>query len=100
MSPVSVLGLPFSVAGDHVSGATIAPAGTASLSVVFAPTDGDSFADSLVLTSNDPDTPAFPVTLTGFGASKAAPGGHGSRHIVGGAIYDFITGGVLPRHNV
>lgn len=67
------LAAPFAVQSDACSGQALPPAGNCTFEVVFAPTAAGSFADSLDIPSDDPDTPSVAVSVTGTGTATAAP---------------------------
>ncbi len=64
---------PFSITADTCSGQTIAPAGTCTLTVRFAPAGTGSFTDSFDIPSNDPDTPTVTFSLSGTGTAGPVP---------------------------
>ena len=81
VQPVHGLSAPFSVANDNVSDATIAPAGTATLSVVFTAADFGYAQGHLIINSNDPDTAAVTVPVEGAGSAPVnVLLSHGVRH--------------------
>lgn len=63
------LAAPFSIPADTCTGQSIAPAGSCTLTIRFAPTASGSFTDSFDIPSNDLDTPTVTVLLTGTGLS-------------------------------
>jgi len=57
---------PFELAGGEViSGFTLEPGGAVTLPTSFSPTSPDSFTNSVLIRSNDPDEPTVTVTLRG-----------------------------------
>ncbi len=52
---------------------TIAPGVTWEFSVEFTPPDAGPFSTSLLIYSNDPDSPAYPVLLNGLGVGVVEP---------------------------
>jgi len=68
ISLISVLGNAFGVSGITTP-STIAPGGSAMLSVSFSPTIAGNDSGSITITSNDPQTPTMIITLTGTGTS-------------------------------
>ena len=81
------LSSPFSVVNDNVSDATLAPAGSATLSVAFAPTFVGSYSGVLTINSNDPDTPASSVQVEG--GINAPEAGASTRVLSGTNINNF-----------
>ncbi len=69
---LALQGAAFSVVHDVVSGATINPSASATITVRFAPTAAGDANGSVTLSSNVGN---FPVTLTGTGVAAAAAGG-------------------------
>jgi hypothetical protein len=59
------LAAPFSVSADPCSGHTIAPTGSCTITLRFAPTAVGTFTDSLDVPSNDPVNPTRTVALQG-----------------------------------
>ena len=68
ISLISVVGNAFGVSGITTPN-TIAPGGSATLSVSFSPTIAGNDSGSITITSNDPQTPTTIITLTGTGTS-------------------------------
>ncbi|HVS88295.1 MAG TPA: choice-of-anchor D domain-containing protein [Candidatus Acidoferrum sp.] len=68
LSFISVSGGPFGVSG-MTTPSTIAPGGSATLTVSYSPTTAGSDSGSITITSNDPQTPTTIITLTGTGTS-------------------------------
>ena len=64
--PVSA---PFSITADGCSGMSVAPAGTCTLTVRFAPNTAGSVSDSFDIPSNDAVTGTVTVSLNGTGLS-------------------------------
>ncbi len=58
---------PFSITANNCSGQTIAPAGTCTLTVRFAPTAVGAASDSFDIPSSDPDTATVTIGLSGTG---------------------------------
>jgi hypothetical protein len=67
------LAAPFSITADPCSGQTIAPAGTCSLTVRFAPTAATLSNDSFDIPSNDPDMATVTINVSGTGTAANAP---------------------------
>jgi hypothetical protein len=67
IASVNPLAAPFSITVNNCSGQTIAPAGSCTLTVRFAPAGTGSFTDSFDIPSNDPDTSSVTLTLSGTG---------------------------------
>lgn len=63
----------FSLVSDTCTGATVAPAGTCTVGVRFAPGSVGSFTDSLDIPSNDADEPSVTVSVTGNGVATPVP---------------------------
>lgn len=63
------LAAPFSfIAGeDDCSGQTIAPGGSCTVGLRFAPTEINDFSDNFDITSNDPDEPTVTIAVSGGG---------------------------------
>ena len=70
ISLISLSGGPFGVSGIATPG-TIAPGGSATLSVSFSPTTAGSGSGGITIAGNDPQTPTTTITLTGTGTSAA-----------------------------
>jgi len=68
ISLISVVGDAFGVSGITTP-STIAPGGSATLSVSFSPTTAGNDSGSITITSNDPQTPTMIISLTGTGTS-------------------------------
>jgi hypothetical protein len=64
------LAAPFSITTDNCSGKTIAPGGSCTLKVRFAPTAAGLFNDTFDIPSNDPSTPAVTVSVSGTGVNN------------------------------
>jgi fibronectin type 3 domain-containing protein len=58
---------PFSIQSDTCSGATLAPSGSCSIQVLFAPSTDGTFNESFGIPSNDPDEGAVTVSVSGTG---------------------------------
>ncbi|MFQ5635609.1 MAG: choice-of-anchor D domain-containing protein [Gammaproteobacteria bacterium] len=69
------LAAPFSIplAMDTCSGQTIAPAGSCTVMVRFAPVSPGSFADTFDIPSDDPDENPVTVSLSGTGTALPVP---------------------------
>jgi hypothetical protein len=67
------LSAPFSIQTDNCSGKTIAPAGTCTIVVKFAPTAVGPFSDSFDIPSDDPSTPSITFSVSGTGSSASEP---------------------------
>jgi sugar lactone lactonase YvrE len=65
------LAAPFSITADTCSGKTIAPSGTCTVTVRFAPSAVGSFNGDFDIPGDDPDTSTVTVTMTGSGVSGA-----------------------------
>lgn len=61
---------PHTILIDNCSNQTIAPAGKCNITVRFLPIAIGSFSDTFDIPSNDPDTPAVIVTITGTGTPE------------------------------
>jgi hypothetical protein len=68
-----LLAPPFSISADNCSGKTIAPAGSCTVTVRFAPTASGPFNDSFDIPSNDSSTPSVTVNMNGTGSTASAP---------------------------
>lgn len=68
------LAAPFSVLTDDCNGQSIAPAGSCTIVVRYAPTDATAASDSLDIASNDPDEPSVTVSVTGTGITSGEGG--------------------------
>ena len=55
----------FSIQNDNCSGQTIAPSGSCTIEAIFSPTKKGTFNALIGIDSNDPDTPALNIELTG-----------------------------------
>jgi hypothetical protein len=64
---------PFSISADTCSGQTIAPAGSCTLTVRFAPTGTGSFTDNFDIPSDDPGAPTITVSIIGTGTAAPVP---------------------------
>jgi hypothetical protein len=64
---------PFSIVDPPSLPATIAPGGTLTLTVMFAPTAAQVFGGSFDIQSNDPARPVVTVNLRGVGTSAPVP---------------------------
>lgn len=64
---------PFSLAADNCSGQTVAPAGSCTVDIEFAPAAVGGASDSLDIPSNDASTPVATVAVSGTGTSTATP---------------------------
>jgi len=89
MTPASGLATPFSITNDTISGAVISAGDSSTLTVVFAPTVAGGFGNTLLLNSDDPDTPSLSLPVGGSAAS-ATPIFSTSRSVAGNMIYDYI----------
>jgi hypothetical protein len=67
------LAAPFSITTDNCSGKTVAPAGSCTVTVKFAPTGVGVFSDSFDIPSNDPSTPSITFNVSGTGSSTNVP---------------------------
>jgi hypothetical protein len=65
------LAAPFSITADNCSGKTIAPAGTCTMTIRFAPTAATASSDSFDIPSNDSATPSVTMNVSGTGLSAA-----------------------------
>ena len=90
MTPVIGAEAPFSITNDNVSGATIVPAASASLTVVFNPQTPGYKQGSLFFNSNDPDTASFRLALSGDARPHTAIFTTG-RVLSGGMLYDYVV---------
>jgi hypothetical protein len=90
MSSVGGLNAPFSVIDDNVSGQVIEANGTRTLSIRFLPRSRNTYAGTLSIGSDDPDTPSFPVTVTG-NSQMTLNHGEGRRSAVNGQLGDYIA---------
>jgi hypothetical protein len=61
------LNAPFSIQTDTCSGTTLAPSGSCSMQVLFAPSTEGVFNDSFGIPSNDPDEGLITVSVSGSG---------------------------------
>jgi hypothetical protein len=61
------LAAPFSITTNNCSNKTIAPGGSCTLTVRFAPTATGPFSDSFDIPSDDPSTPTVTVSVSGTG---------------------------------
>ncbi|MEA2013788.1 MAG: DUF1566 domain-containing protein [Thermodesulfobacteriota bacterium] len=57
----------FNIQDDNCSGQTVAPSGTYTMKVVFSPASEGSKSATLLIPSNDPETPTLSVPLSGAG---------------------------------
>jgi len=90
MSGVTGLGGPFSVIEDHVSNQTIEVSGSRTLSIRFLPRSKNTYTGTLYINSNDPDTPSYPVTVTG-NSNATFNHGDGRRSAVNGQLSDYAA---------
>ena len=67
------LAAPFSITADNCSGKTIAPAGTCTMTIRFAPTAATASSDSFDIPSNDPGTATVTMSVSGTGTATPAP---------------------------
>ena len=67
------LAAPFSIPTDNCSGQTIAPSGSCTLTVRFAPTAAVTSNDSFDIPSNDPDENPVTVSISGTGVVSTVP---------------------------
>ncbi|MEZ5566566.1 MAG: choice-of-anchor D domain-containing protein [Gammaproteobacteria bacterium] len=65
---------PFSIKTDNCTGISVAPGGTCTIVVRYAPVDTSAASDSLDIVSNDPDEASVTVSLTGTGIAAAEGG--------------------------
>lgn len=56
---------PFSITANNCSGVTLSPTNSCTITVTFSPTSDGTFNSSINISSNDPDTPVFAVTILG-----------------------------------
>jgi len=70
ISLISVSGSPFGVSG-MTTPSTVGPGASATLGVSFSPTTAGNDIGSILITSNDPQTPTATVALTGTATSAA-----------------------------
>jgi hypothetical protein len=80
---------PFSIVTENCSAQTLAPAGTCTIAVRFAPTMPADYSDSLDIPSNDPDEASVTVSLTGAGI--AAGQGNVETPVPSGADGGFMA---------
>lgn len=66
------LAAPFSVLTDGCNAQSIAPAGSCTIVVRYAPTDATPASDSLDIVSNDPDDSSVTVNVSGTGITQGA----------------------------
>jgi hypothetical protein len=64
---------PFGIASQNCWGQTIAPNGSCSVTIRFAPSAATSYTSSYTISSNDPDTPTVTVSMSGTGAAASTP---------------------------
>jgi hypothetical protein len=62
---------PFAIKTDACSNKTLAPAGSCTLTIAFAPAAAGNFTDSFDISSNDPDEAAVTVAVNGAGSATA-----------------------------
>ncbi len=74
----------FSIQNDGCSGQTIPPWGSCTMEAVFSPAKTGTFNALIGIDSNDPDTPALYVELTGTGVM-----GQQHRGRTGGQFFNF-----------
>ncbi len=67
------LAAPFSLVGNTCSNQTIAPAGSCTVGVRFAPTASGNFTDTLDIPSNDGDDPNVAIAVSGTGTATGTP---------------------------
>ena len=60
----------FNILGDLCSGMTIATSGSCTFKAIFKPTSTGSKSANLSILSSDPDTPLFPIPLSGIGTAN------------------------------
>ncbi len=76
----------FSIQTDNCSGQSVSPSGSCTVDVFFSPSSLGAKSANLVVPSDDPDTPALPVPLSGTGLDiydlTAAVAGTGFGNIV------------------
>jgi len=73
VASVNPLAAPYTNTADTCSGQSIAPSGTCTITLHFAPALARTFNDSFDIPSNDPDTATITVSLSGKGLPKAPP---------------------------
>jgi hypothetical protein len=77
---------------------TQVPAGEArNVTVRFSPTGELPYAENLIISSNDPDTPSIQVSLTGEGTSQAGPGGGGGGENISSKGGGCSIGGAMNK---
>ncbi len=64
---------PFGIANDDCSGQVVAPQASCTFEIQFQPAAAGPFSDSLDIPSDDPDTAAVTVSVSGSGSDPAAP---------------------------
>jgi uncharacterized repeat protein (TIGR01451 family) len=60
----------FTIDSGDISGQTLAPSASATISLVFTPTTAGAQSADLTIPSDDPDTPTITVHLTGIGKTE------------------------------
>ena len=112
----NALDAPFSlpVAENGCSGITLAPAGSCTVTVHFAPTAATAYSDSFNIPSNDPATPSLTFAVSGSGTGGAAtvatnfsdvglgsgvPAGWSERWETGSADYNVLQSIDFPGQN-
>lgn len=60
----------FTVVGDFATSRVLAPGTSKTLQVEFTPTSAKTYSGTLTLSSDDPDEPAYKITLTGKGVDE------------------------------
>ncbi|HWP42503.1 MAG TPA: choice-of-anchor D domain-containing protein, partial [Blastocatellia bacterium] len=73
ISAITGPGSPFSLVDPPQLPATVAPEGSLTLTVRFAPTAAQVFTGAFTIESNDPDDPFVTVNLRGVGTSAPVP---------------------------
>jgi hypothetical protein len=67
------LAAPFNIQADNCSGKTIAPAGTCTITLKFAPVSAGTFSDSFNIPSNDPGKSSVTMNVSGMGTGVSTP---------------------------
>jgi len=74
IASVNPLAAPFTITSDNCSGKTVAPAGSCTVAIKFAPSGAGVFSDAFNIPSNDPTTPQVTFNVSGTGnVAPAAP---------------------------
>ena len=74
---------------DYVSGAVLSPSDSSTLVVIFSPTTEGVFTDTLIISSDDPDTPSLSITVSGYAVHEASYST--GRSLLRNTIYDFVS---------